>query len=256
MPEEPNPPNDNGGAATRNSPEVGAGNGGTNVEGSGSRAGSNSTGHRETQNWILRTLATLWANIAVIIVGLLVGGFLLIMYWAITHSDGSGNDFLSRLREQEYARGLITFIISVSAIILAFVLVISSLFGPSNTNEEQYRRGREVYTGLMGVLGTIVGFYFGAAQQTTRPLQVAPLQFESSGGTSRVLTFASGGTPPYRYSIQFGKDNDLAIKDKVSETGWIKEDVPGKASNPVEVQVTDRENRQVAARRDRDIPPK
>src|SRR5262249_52339895 len=119
-------------------------------------------GDRQTQNWILRTLAIMWANVTSIIVGLLVAAFLFLMITAIRSSGGEG-DFLNRLREHEYARGLITFIISVSAIILAFVLVISSLFGSTNLSEDQYRRGREVFTGLMGVLGTIVGFYFGAS---------------------------------------------------------------------------------------------
>jgi len=110
----------------------------------------------------------------------------------------------------------------------------------------------------MGVLGTIVGFSFGAAQQTSHALQVAPLQSEELGGSlSRVITFASGGTPPYRYTIQFGgKDNEFTIKNKVSESGWIREDVPAKAINPVEVQVTDRENREVAVRRDKEASTK
>jgi hypothetical protein len=201
-------------------------------------------------------LTTLYANLASVIVGLLVVALLFFMYTVLSRTDG---DFLNRLREPEYARGLITFIISVSTIILAFVLVISSLFGAKNLEEDQYRRGREVFTGLMGVLGTIVGFYFGAAQQTSHPLQVAPLQFEELGDLSRVMTFASGGTPPYRFTIQFGgKDNEFAIKNKVSESGWIREDIPAKAKamSPVEVQVTDRENHQVAARRDREAPTK
>src|SRR5262249_26692991 len=66
----------------------------------------------------------------------------------VIYNSGRDGDFLGRLREQDYARGLITFIISISTIILGFVLVIGSLFMGSSLKEDEYRRGREVFTGL------------------------------------------------------------------------------------------------------------
>ena len=34
----------------------------------------------------------------------------------------------------------------------------------------------EVFAGLMGVLGTIVGFYFGSAEKATPPLEISAIQ--------------------------------------------------------------------------------
>jgi hypothetical protein len=68
---------------------------------------------------------------------------------------------LRRLEDTAYARGVIKFLISLAAIGLAFMFVHQALTG-GNTSEAGFQRGREVLSGLMGVLGTIVGFYFGS----------------------------------------------------------------------------------------------
>src|SRR5262245_14848578 len=113
---------------------------------------------------------SIWNNIGPIIASVLVLAFLIVMALAF-HSES----FIAKLGDQDFARGLITFIISVSTIVLGFILVTSSLFGASDAQgqeaENRFRRGREVFAGLLGVLGTIVGFYFGAAQQSPRELQ-------------------------------------------------------------------------------------
>jgi hypothetical protein len=214
------------------------------------RAGDAHRGGARGQGWLSQMGEWIKSNFAAGLVGLLAVALLSGLGYVI-YNSGKDGDFLGRLREQDYARGLITFIISISTIILGFVLVIGSLFMGSSLKEDEYRRGREVFTGLMGVLGTIVGFYFGASQQTTHVLQLAPIDIaDLGGGAKRVTTFATGGTPPYRYTVQFSGKDAPAIQNKVSETGWIRENFPANATLPVEVQVKDREDRPISIRRD------
>jgi hypothetical protein len=116
--------------------------------------------------------------------------------------------------ETPYARGVITFSISIATIAIAFVLVYQAFASEAKTDDEGFRRGREVFTGLMGVLGTIVGFYFGAADGTGARLALAALRLDHQ----TVTTFVSGGVPPYRFTVAVGKKKS---EQKVSADGWI-----------------------------------
>jgi hypothetical protein len=217
-----------------------------------------------SKSTFVRILTAIKDNTAGILITVLILVFVVALGFAFWYAGPTGEgapDFIGRLRDQEYARGLITFIISVSTIILGFVLVIHALFGGSDPNEDRFRRGREVFTGLMGVLGTIVGFYFGAAQQPAPELQVAPIELiKAADGTLQAVTYISGGTPPYRYTVRFpgaATDKDVpVIANKVSESGWIRENVPAGAGNRVVVEITDRVNRQITGSRDTDAPAK
>jgi len=136
-----------------------------------------------------------------------------------------------------YARGVITFSISIATIAIAFVLVYQAFVSPAGPNDEGFRRGREVFTGLMGVLGTIVGFYFGAAETSGGRLSVAALRLDHQ----TVTTFVSGGTPPYRYTVALGKQK---FEQKVSANGWIVDSLPEApaAGETIAVDVLDSRN--------------
>lgn len=130
---------------------------------------------------------------------------------------------LSRLSDPAYARGLITWLIVLTAIGLAFILVYQA-FNSSHQGDEGFRRGREVFAGLMGIVGTIVGFYFGSADKGQALLTLAEPILEGS----TVTTFVAGGTPPYRYTLESDK---APVKDpdkvRTAETGWVRFDLSG-----------------------------
>lgn len=147
---------------------------------------------------------------------------------------------LSRLSEPAYARGVITWIISLSTIGIAFVLIYQAFFS-TESSDDRFRRGREVFTGLMGVLGTIVGFYFGSTEQPGARPSVADFQFVDS----RLITFVSGGVAPFRYSLAYG---DVKPTIKLSTNGWIDEALTGppKPGTEVKVTVIDSRNQEVS----------
>jgi hypothetical protein len=54
-------------------------------------------------------------------------------------------------------------------------------FFSGQAEDNSFRRAREIFAGLMGVLGTIVGFYFGSSEKLTAPLDVAAHNHPNAG---------------------------------------------------------------------------
>ena len=76
---------------------------------------------------------------------------------------------VSNLSKVEYARGLITYIFAIGTIAIALVLVVAALFGSEET-KDNFGRGKEILTVLIGVFGTILGFYFGLSTREGREI--------------------------------------------------------------------------------------
>lgn len=188
----------------------------------------------------------------------LAAAALYVIYWAISGRTG----FVGSLTDQNTARGLITFLIAFTTVSLAVILVLASIISSGNSNDLKMRfeQGREIFTTLIGILGTIVGFYFGSTQgatTTTPPQQqqqqqgapgaATPVptptpaavqtsaQFASArvskpnpkaGETVTIISFIGTGTPPYTYSITFEPGVIPAVRDATSQDGLIRQDVP------------------------------
>lgn len=156
---------------------------------------------------------------------------------------------LSRLSDPAFARGLITFLISISVIGLAFILVYSA----NEAKEDVFRRSREIFTGLVAVLGTIVGFYFGSVDRANIPLEVARIQFSDK----QLLTYVSGGSRPYRYVIE-SNDKDFDEIQQLSQDGWIIESLESlpKSGTTLTVKVIDAQKKEATTRIDFPVQPK
>ncbi len=68
---------------------------------------------------------------------------------------------LEQLAEPGVARGLITLLFAMGTIWIAIQL--SSNVINRNVTEQQYARGKDILTILVGLFGTIIGFYFGTS---------------------------------------------------------------------------------------------
>lgn len=156
-----------------------------------------------------------------------------------------GLPVIDKLSEPSFARGLITFIICIATIGLAFILVYYAF--AQDATDDRFRRAREVFAGLLGVPGTIVGFYFGSANTGTAPISIADIQVSNRD----VVTYVTGGAPPYQGEIQAtGKFDDATpIKlpkeaNIMSQNGWINYTFDKPLSEAkVEINIRDSQNR-------------
>ena len=139
------------------------------------------------------------------------------------------NQILDRLSHIEHARGLITFILTVGTISIAILVTLGALMGRDEEAKERFYRAKEILTILIGVLGTIVGFYFGSQDSTANQmaLRAAPPMLSEytvkSGDTFTLSSFVSGGRPPYKYEIGFQDNLIESIRGYPDDTGWVAE---------------------------------
>ena len=143
---------------------------------------------------------------------------------------------LSGMAHSEFARGLITYLFAVVTIGTAVVLVLAALLSTGDdVSEKRFQNGKEILSLLLGLFGTMVGFYFGSeAASASKKSETAVLTMSSPdvspqmikvGDRITVRAVVSGGTPPYRFGIGFGT-GDVQPLDPVSITGWIVKEVP------------------------------
>jgi hypothetical protein len=151
-----------------------------------------------------------------VVIGLAV---LLLIATALWAAFGRGSSLLSQLQEQAYARGLITYIFTVGTLGIALTLVGSALFG--NTSDESFRRAREVFSVLAGVLGTIVGFYFGSTGQDGHRPTLDAVRVAAVSNALQLTAFVKGGTPPFEYDVDV--EGRSVKADAPSQDGWILE---------------------------------
>ena len=167
-------------------------------------------------------------TVAQVLFGAVIFVVLAIIVYALYHSGGS---FLTSLQNLEMARGLITFLVVFTTVIIAIVLVlyIATGTGDGQDVKDRFGFGKEVLTALIGILGTILGFYFGQSASPSTALQVAPAYVSNPNpkrGDSVVLySFVSGGKPPYVYSISFKPNGIPSVPDKMSAQGVIQEEI-------------------------------
>ena len=105
-----------------------------------------------------------------------IGGFITIVFiaalFAILGRAIFDDKFLTSLGRVEVARGLITSLISIGVVGIAVVIILANYTSGQETNEnhdllqEKFNRGKDILAILVGILGTIVGFYFGSTNLT------------------------------------------------------------------------------------------
>jgi hypothetical protein len=121
-----------------------------------------------------------------------------------------GQAFLNNLADKEVARGLITFLIAIATVGIAIILAISTVvLTEGEEGDKRFDRGKQVLSILIGVLGTIVGFYFGSAPDTKgarqQPLAISTTSLpEGTASTAYPSTTlaATGGTPPLTWTVK------------------------------------------------------
>jgi hypothetical protein len=140
---------------------------------------------------------------------------------------GIDRGVLRSMADPEYARGLITFLFAIVTIGTALVLVVSALISPDNgASEKQFQNGKEVFSLLLGVFGTVIGYYFGSThgRTTASDLKVSQLmvfpELPRVGEEVTLRALIAGGVPPCEYSITLENDTPKNNTD-VPDCGMI-----------------------------------
>jgi hypothetical protein len=155
-----------------------------------------------------------------------------------------GGDFYTKLADQNTARGLITFLITATSAALFIILAISTVVASESTDaDKRFDRSKQILTMLVGILGTIIGFYFGTASiASPAPIKIIDLKVDpAKAGKGEVFTISgtiSGGKSPYIYTITFDPKLSVpAIADKPSPGKFTESiAVPGDLAKDQDVE--------------------
>ncbi len=149
------------------------------------------------------------------------------------------------------ARGLITRLVTVSTMMIAILLVSAVIFGDGENIKDRFALGKEVFTVLISVLGTVIGFYYGSTLKApitpSSNIQMATVKITpeqpQAGTPVNFTTLVTGGEKPYLYSIKFYKDVIQPVVNQPSNDGKISQDIsipetvpPGDLSFQIEVK--------------------
>jgi hypothetical protein len=182
------------------------------------------------------TSETTIKNPIVLIAFLIIAGVFLLLGFAMMGWDGG---LVERLGTPHFARGLITYLFAITTIFAAVGLLVASLTTLAGHRdglaEEKFRRGKDVLGLLLGVFGTIVGFYFGTATEGAAGTQLtvtAPALSPNevlAGQTTTLTAAVSGGSAPYRFAIGTSADGSFGDFQPVQSNGVIAVPILGDA---------------------------
>lgn len=144
----------------------------------------------------------------VAIIGLFLFALLVIGIWQNDYKDAIKEikDWLGQAGQVNFARGLITTFVVLTTLLIALTLVASLFFGNAKDREDRFSMGKEVLTIFIGILGTIMGFYY--AENTVSSDKYAKLTesvLKEAGQTSAIDDLEKKG-----FVALLGKDFDSA----------------------------------------------
>jgi hypothetical protein len=145
--------------------------------------------------------------------------------------------FLKNLAQTEVARGLITFLIAIATVGIAIILTVSTLVLPAGEDgDKRFDRGKQVLTALIGVLGTIVGFYFASAITSTQQAKTAAIITTAlPEGTIKTaypstIIQTAGLTPPLSWSVKPNLPAGLNLDQKTGTISGTPTETSAKTS--------------------------
>lgn len=137
-------------------------------------------------------------------IGAYVGIGLLLLVAAALIFMAIRPNLVQLLARPEMARGMITSVFALSVVAIATVIVCANFLSVASDLKERVEQGREVMLALVGILGTIVGYYFAAGQGPV-PLSVSPPQVAPASptpGQAATVAFAiAGGAAPFTWVL-------------------------------------------------------
>lgn len=113
--------------------------------------------------------------------------------------------FFSSLAQVDQARGLITFLIAIIAGSVILLTAINIFLADGASFANRFSAAKDLVTIVMGVLGTILGFYFGSStgDRAMSIADVRPANYSvvSPGDRIEISANVRGGTGPFKYDV-------------------------------------------------------
>jgi hypothetical protein len=169
--------------------------------------------------------ATLLNPVTLVAIVIILGVMFLLLMAIMGWDKGR---VLATMAQPDFARGVITYLFTVVTIGTAILLIISGLTG-GHESKERFDRGKEILGLLLGVFGTMVGFYFGsevAHPHVKLGISTPLLGNAQSGEQMQVTALIQGGTPPYHLGIAIGDQAPRSYPLAARSDGWIQSLVP------------------------------
>lgn len=155
----------------------------------------------------------------------------------------SNSSFFTSLAQVDQARGLITFLVAICAVAVILLTAINIFWGNDAKFDDRFKAAKDLVTLVVGVLGTILGFYFGSVSGD----HLLQLSFEKptsystvvAGSTVAVTATAKNGVAPFNFDLLVLDDNGnvklKAADNKQSDKAFISQEIkapesPGKYS--------------------------
>ncbi len=172
-----------------------------------------------------------WPYVGMGVLALVFAG---LAWFLMSYADSVG---FSKIATIEGTRPLLVIAAIISTIAFGGALLIGSLFSSEGSFEDRFRHSREIFLVFSGIFGTVIGFYFGAGESKGTQIGIDALLEDST-----VVAYATGGTPPYKINVTYGKNG--RTKTEETKTGWAKFVFDKKVDNivPFKVSATDSKN--------------
>ena len=213
--------------------------------GDGSSGGSNGNSDLSCKQAWVKSFLRLTNPVVLIAMAIVIFISVLIHYASMGWDTGH---FLESMANISFARGVITYLFGVGTIGIAVVLLVFALTEKGGPADARYQHGKEVLSLLLGIFGTIVGFYFGseAASKGEEALRLHQPRLSVSSAAPGIpfslTTAVSGGKAPYRFGVTVDRDtlNPADLKENVDPSGWIVKDltVPAGATHGKQISLT------------------
>lgn len=142
--------------------------------------------------------------------------------------------FLTSLAQPSQARGFITFLFAFSTIAIFLLVAITTFWMEKDEVEARFSKAKDLLTLLIGIFGTILGFYFGSLNSDTNALSLANIMHSSTvaaGDPTTITATVLGGTAPVTYDLVVSdptgavNTEGMTVKDKPVMGGAIAQSV-------------------------------
>ncbi len=163
-----------------------------------------------------------WAQkLTIISIVLTAGAVIVYGFWNLGH--------LTLLANLDVARGFITLLFAVGALAIFMIITTAIVFDVNSDSKSIYERAKTILSMLIGIFGTVLGFYYGSQDDATDKagFLLRPIVVEAGESKSELNITASveGGEPDYKFFVvvtdKDGKTIENLSRNQTNKNGIL-----------------------------------